>query len=159
MQRFWEKVDKRGPDECWPWMGSAISKDRRGTFWLNGRNRTAPSVSLELAGFQQPDFSAFACHSCDNPNCVNPAHLWWGDVRSNAIDASMKGRLPGQKKTHCKQGHPLSGENLYFNSRGQRGCRACMNIHRKRYRASEKCRAAKRAYYARAILEQEHPHA
>lgn len=36
-------------------------------------------------------------HSCDNPNCINPKHLWLGTNRSNILDAAAKGRLGMQK--------------------------------------------------------------
>lgn len=127
---FWEKVDKRSHFECWPWRGY---KDSAGYGRLRiGRDLKyiAPRVSWFIANGSQPD--GFVCHSCDNPICVNPAHLWIGDVKSNTLDMISKGRGRNQKKTHCKSGHELSGDNCYVH-RGRRSCRACNAASSRKY--------------------------
>jgi hypothetical protein len=48
--------------------------------------------------------------------------------------------VTGLPKTHCAQGHPFSGENLYIMSSGQRGCRICRGIFQRRYEARRKAR-------------------
>lgn len=70
------------------------------------------------------------CHSCDNPPCVNPAHIFPGTARDNARDMTAKGRGRNQMdtKTHCVHGHPLSGDNLRI-FRGTRRCVACHRWH------------------------------
>ena len=72
-QRFWSKVDKRGPDECWPWLGYRKPKGY-GRFHYQGRNRSAPVVALILSGIAIPD-GREPDHTCYNPPCVNPKHL------------------------------------------------------------------------------------
>jgi hypothetical protein len=85
---FWAKVDKRGPDECWPWI--AKSKVRGyGIYRHFGLLRRATHVSLELAGRPRVN-GAHALHKCDNRGCVNPDHLWWGDNRENTADRERK---------------------------------------------------------------------
>lgn len=91
-ERFWLKVDQRGPDECWPWLASA-DPDGRGRFWWPdaGRNVAAPRVVWYLSTGLWPG-DLFVCHHCDNPPCVNPAHLFLGTASDNARDMDSKGR-------------------------------------------------------------------
>lgn len=75
-----------------------------------------------------------ALHTCDTPSCINPNHLFEGDNYINQRDSVAKGRHWSVKKTHCKVGHPLSGDNLYVCPRGYRECKECRrnNVRRKR---------------------------
>lgn len=97
-QRFWEKVDIRGPDECWPWI-AAVSKNGYGAFGFEGRVDGAHRVSFILTN--GPISSGIMiCHSCDNTVCCNPRHLWPGTQSQNMIDCSVKDRL---SRTGLKQ--------------------------------------------------------
>jgi hypothetical protein len=87
-QRFWSKVDKRGPEECWPWMG-AIRSGRYGV--TTGRNRYAHRQAWEFANGPIPA-GLDVCHHCDNMVCCNPAHLFTGTAKDNAADMMRKGR-------------------------------------------------------------------
>ena len=130
ISRFWSKVDKRGPDECWPWLGSKHKRDGRG-YWKYPGGSVAPRFSLTLAEGPPPDKSMHACHKCDNPPCVNPDHLWWGTNKQNMEDASAKGRL--LFRTHCRNGHRLTPENVWHRvDRGwkARMCKACIGLRR-----------------------------
>lgn len=139
---FWSKVAIAGPNECWEWGGSR-SAAGYGSFSYGGKRWVASRYSLALSLGRDIRAGYCACHSCDNPPCVNPKHLWEGTTRDNAKDAASKGRLPLQKRSHCKHGHPFDKENTRYNSRGQRQCRACQR--RMRHRARTARRAAARA--------------
>jgi hypothetical protein len=99
--RFWSHVDRSGgPDACWPWTASRDAKGY-GWFFLERRNLHAPRALLALQlGFIPPP-SILACHTCDNPPCVNPAHIYAGDAQTNVDDMHARGRtraVPGAWK-------------------------------------------------------------
>lgn len=87
----WAKFVTPGmPGECWRWEG-ALNPSGYGTFRLGGRQMRASKAALIRAGIPVPD-GACVLHRCDNPPCVNPAHLYVGDRKQNAIDCSARGR-------------------------------------------------------------------
>ena len=92
-ERFGRKVDRRGPDECWPWKGSHTQLgygQMRSS--VNGKVDGAHRISYRLhVGEVVPGLDVM--HSCDNPPCVNPAHLRLGTRKENIQDAVSKGRM------------------------------------------------------------------
>jgi hypothetical protein len=87
---FWQRVDVRGPDECWPWTGRTITNG------YGGFGRTsAHRFAWGLANAAEVPPGKFVCHRCDVRLCVNPAHLWIGSHRENMKDATGKGRMVG----------------------------------------------------------------
>lgn len=96
-ERFWSKVQKGAPDECWPYMGSRDGKGY-GTFGIGTRVIRAHRVAFYLATGLQPDEAVR--HTCDNPPCCNNAHLLNGSVRENNLDMFAKGRhlINGRRK-------------------------------------------------------------
>lgn len=85
---FWDNV-RKVPGGCWEWTGVIVYGYGK---W---RNRGAHRVALETYLGRQLRRDEFACHSCDNPPCVRPDHLYVGDALKNLQDARDRGRLKG----------------------------------------------------------------
>lgn len=103
-ERFWPRVKKGAPEDCWIWQG-AIVKDGYGTFTLNHTPIRAHRIAWILAYGAIPD-GLYVCHNCpngDNPACVNPAHLWLGSALENAQDCIQKGRKPQSWNTKLNE--------------------------------------------------------
>jgi hypothetical protein len=134
-ERFWEKVDKRGPDECWEWTGARTAPGWHGvSMGPGGRKQTAHRIAWELTNGPIPE-GLFALHHCDNPPCVNPAHLFLGTIKDNMVDAARKGHMGrgNRRRTHCRLGHPFD----YVSPDGRRGCLTC----RRRQAAESRARS------------------
>lgn len=103
-RRFWEKVDKRGPDECWPWTASRM-KFGHGEFFVSPERGKVPahSYARELHEGRPCPPGMETCHRCDNPPCCNPAHLYFGTRRQNVDDMIKRGRmLVGSARSSAK---------------------------------------------------------
>lgn len=90
--RFWAKVEKRNPDQCWPWKG-AVTTHGYGNAAHKGRNFGAHKLAYIFAGGHVPD-GLEILHSCDNRLCCNPAHLGVGTKKDNAADKVARNRIP-----------------------------------------------------------------
>jgi hypothetical protein len=90
-ERFWSHVEKL-PNGCWIWKG-ATNANGYGIFAANGKNIPAHRHAWELAhGLLLPFPWICILHRCDNPPCVNEAHLFPGTRYDNNIDRAKKGR-------------------------------------------------------------------
>lgn len=122
-ERFWAKVDRRGPDECWEWTGHRL-KAGYGRFGSSGRfpcgqstHRIAWHVSIGAipAGLM-------VCHRCDNPPCCNPAHLFLGMAADNTHDMLNKRRCP-TGENHYSRTKPelvIRGDRHYLRKNPER---------------------------------------
>jgi hypothetical protein len=94
---FWERVDKDGPNGCWIWKGYC---QRFGHGWL-GKYGLAHRYAYELLVGPVPAGKCLL-HSCDNPPCVNPAHLFVGDrVVNNADKVRKRRHAHGERNSHA----------------------------------------------------------
>ncbi len=93
---LWKKVEKRGPEECWPWIGFK-NKQGYGRTWINDIGYYAHRVIFDLANpgiipLSNHERTVCVMHTCDNPPCCNPAHLKLGTHQDNMDDKVSKGR-------------------------------------------------------------------
>jgi hypothetical protein len=91
INRFWSKVIKKGSDECWEWDAGKIGKGY-GSFCLYGKTMTAHRISYIINKGDIPK-GGLVLHTCDNPACVNPNHLYIGTYGDNNMD--REDRNPG----------------------------------------------------------------
>lgn len=88
---FWSNVDTlQGANDCWVWR-NAKNPLIHVTISQNKKHLSAHRVAYELSKGEIPK-GQFVCHSCDNPICCNPRHLWTGSHQDNMTDMSVKGR-------------------------------------------------------------------
>lgn len=121
---------------CLLWTGRK-SKDGYGKINRKGKTLSAHRYSWTLVNGPIPE-GLFVLHKCDVPTCINPDHLFLGTHQDNMDDMKNKGRATNAntKKTHCKYGHKLEGDNLmiYRNNtynKNMRQCRQCSINRRK----------------------------
>lgn len=140
---FWSRVRKGDASDCWEW-GSYRDRDGYGKFKTDGAPRAAHRIAYELAnGVALADLHA--CHSCDNPPCCNPAHLWAGTCLENRRDSVAKNRVnrnvknagwQGKSKC-CLRGHEFTPENTHIRPTGKRLCRTCDRMRKRAYSKGE----------------------
>ena len=90
VKRFLEKVNKNTGSECWEWTAS-LNQKGYGNFKLNGSPYLTHRVSYEIHKGAIPK-GLVVRHQCDNPKCVNPAHLELGSQKDNVRDRQDRGR-------------------------------------------------------------------
>lgn len=144
-ERYWAKVDKRGPDECWPWLGN-LSGLGYGQIYPGPDRAKRPAdtilahhVAMELAGVEVPP-GMVRDHMCKRRDCQNPAHIRVVTQYVNTTENSDSEHAKNSRKTHCTVcGGEYAGANLAIApSRRRNGkrrpTRVCLTCYPKLWR-------------------------
>ena len=135
-ERFWEKVDRNGPvpahrpelGPCWLWCAQKLTSGY-GRFTVStGKQVVAHRMAYELVRGAIPDGLELD-HLCKNEPCVNPSHLEPVTSRVNILRSDNPPSL-NARKTHCKNGHEYTTENI-IQRKGRfsgRICRTCERL-------------------------------
>ncbi len=102
--KFWARLGPLTDAGCREWTGRRLNK-RYGVVDLGGSPKIAHRVAYRLATGRDPG-EREVCHTCDNPPCCEPAHLWLGTHRENMRDMAAKGRT--NPPIFLGEGHPGS---------------------------------------------------
>lgn len=120
--------------QCWEWKYSKRGPGY-GTLKHGGTRYQVHRLSAMIFLNFDINSKLFICHSCDNPSCYNPEHLFIGDPKSNTQDMHNKRRHPNSAVTTCPNGH--SYDNAYITT-SSRICRTCSLIKNKIYKLEKK---------------------
>jgi hypothetical protein len=123
LDRLWSRFSAN-EDGCWIWTGP-LFKAGYGKFYLGQVNVYAHRVMYMIFVGGIPK-GLHTDHLCRVRECCNPEHLEVVTCRENIMRSPIAPAAINASKTHCKRGHPLSGNNLAVDINGGRHCRTCM---------------------------------
>jgi hypothetical protein len=90
-ETFWLRIKKDANSDCWLWQGK-IHSAGYGLLSINGHRQFAHRISYQRTHPNESIEGLVVCHHCDNPPCINPAHLFLGTPKDNIRDMIAKGR-------------------------------------------------------------------
>lgn len=130
---------------CWEANGP---RHRKGHVWFTVKNGKEHGGGQQTVAAHRVMFDHYrqelgpgdvVRHRCDNPPCVNPAHLVVGSIADNNRDMFERGRSAMQQQTHCKRGHGLNDPDNQVKNKGvlpgHRKCAECKRIKGREYAA------------------------
>lgn len=118
---FWSRVDKQSSTDCWPWVAGRF-QNGYGAISRFHKTLKAHRLAFEMTHGPIPE-AAVVCHTCDNPPCCNPAHLFLGSNRDNTLDCIAKGRYNAFKVPHTR------GEQRYNAKLSDAAVRAIRDLY------------------------------
>jgi HNH endonuclease len=92
--KFWAKVQRGAPDECWPWMGFRKPDGHGLTSYKSLPTHASRKAWILVNGY--PPRKLCVLHRCDNAACCNPAHMYLGTRMDNMHDR-FDNRPPGER--------------------------------------------------------------
>ena len=132
IDRFWNMVDIGESEKCWNWKHTT-NKWGYGRVKFDHHQFGAHRVAWALANRTDPG-DQLICHTCDNPLCCNPKHLFLGNHSTNALDATRKGRW----HSNAGENHGLAKltesdiadiRSMYLRGYSQKTIAEVLNIH------------------------------
>lgn len=138
-ERFWSKVDTDG--ECWLWTASK-GHFGHGQFYLAGAMKRAHRLAYEELVGAIPE-GMHLDHLCENPPCVNPAHLEPVSPKENTLRGTNNCAAKNARVRYCPRGHPYDAANTYRAGVKKRP-RRCLICHREQSKKSMRKQREKR---------------
>lgn len=124
---------------CWIWSGAPTAPMGYGCVGLGPRQDHLVIYAHRMSYMvhRGDPCHLYVLHRCDVPLCICPDHLFLGTAGDNIRDAVAKGRHRNHNihRTHCKNGHPLEGDNVRLDGGRFRRCIACQREYRRQWRA------------------------
>lgn len=121
---FWQRVDRRGENDCWLWQGRKTKG--YGQVYFRGQHVQAHRLAYQLLAGPIPDGLTLD-HLCTVKDCVNPNHLEPVSIRDN----KLRGIISAGRDRYCSKGHEMTLGNTRIVITKTRRYRVCITCDRK----------------------------